>query len=792
MEVEGNSVSVLFSYSARVFFFGACFIISLGSLSASTFVLTFDQGDKESYYDAGCSSLTWNHDEGYLCLSGGVEQTILMSSYPTMPVVSPPQPTAQLGYEFTVLENCYISGFARFAGAEGGNPIVRLWTDDTGEFLGGIQYPWIDIAVGNNAGWSERSIDFYSLLYPLTKGNIYWIANVADGQVGHLVGNLGASAVSGSDYLNITTPWGFWYLDNDERSPGNVTDPTANLMYIPFLEGVADLKLNRFNAAGSIVTKAIDLGATKIDISAFQVIFQTANAGTGFDEIQQTGFLSYDIIYDAIASVGLTPQCSSAFGLAESDDNIAYSEYSTSTFSNISKRYIKLSCEMNTQHRGITPILDQVVIDYNAYPEAIDSSSVLPSDGSSISAENPCFSWNPAFDYDGDAVTYTLSLSASQEFGDLVFSTTVVSIPSSAEVVVNYIDRLNPVTSYYFKIDMQDANSAVVAADRVYSFRTPDVTPNSPATPVIFSPKDEFVADPNPLFSWSDFYDADGDFQSSFWLRVRSATGTYSSGNSMDSGEVLSSENEWTPTGWDLPFGNTYYWRVRVRDDTGFDDSWSEWSAEQLFIRIPQAPSGVSINLPQGETQIKNNDTISITGTAEEGTFCVILIRDQNGRALYDGITFSGLSVGADGLIDAQVSLGNIAVNYRLASQIRVEVVLIDPAGHRSAAASSAFVVFKAGKEQATIYDNLMTPPGVKPVTIRYELPAASNVTITVYAGNGTLVKKITDNQFMPSGVHTAEWFGKNASGNPVASGVYSIHIKTDSYSKLLKAIVVK
>jgi len=652
-----------------------------------TLDISFSAADKTVYYDDAASSLTWDDVRSYLYLPYGTEKNIFKDQYPvTMPTITPQKPTIQMGCSLVILDDCYVRGFARFAGPNGGNPTVRLWTNDSEEKPGGITNPWVDMSVGNTAGWVERLIDFSEDLYPLTAGNTYWLANVADGIDGHLVGNAGA-ANSGCNYVSISEIAGqpqLWYINNDETAPGSSGDPSENLNVIPQLQGVSDMRLNRFNSAGALITKSIDLGATKVEINDFLAAFQTSNAKTGFDAVSKTDVMTYSIKYDMISALNRIPECEAAFSIAQSTGGDTFGDYETSFAGIINKRHIKIKMDLTTGHRGITPIVDSVSIAYNCYPEPIDALSVSPADGDLVTEKSPVFSWEPSYDHDGDTVTYTLSLSATPSFDPLIFSSGAVSVPASTYVAVNCPVELDDKTTYYFRIDATDSNGALTGYDRTFSFKTTS------------------------------------------------------------------------------------------------------------FVKIPQAPTEININPPAGETQIKDNDTIVITGNAEAGTTCGIVIKDQNGKTLTSGITTANLSVGLDGLINAQVSLGKITQNYPLATKIQVEIFLRDPAGNISTTASSSFVVFKAEKEEVKLYDNLMNPADGKPVTIRYELPSASLVTIQVYNRNGTLIKKIIDNQSMGAGVYTAEWLGKNTGGNIVASGVYVIHVKTDSYSKILKAVVVK
>jgi len=230
--------------------------------------------------------------------------------------------------------------------------------------------------------------------------------------------------------------------------------------------------------------------------------------------------------------------------------------------------------------------------------------------------------------------------------------------------------------------------------------------------------------------------------------------------------------------------GTLWSWGRNNYGQLGLDDT-TDRDTPILLLNI-------EISLVSSETEIRDNDILNITGSGQPGTNCEITVEDQKGTLLTEGIETNNLTIGNDGVINAQVSLGKITKNYLLTTKILIKVSLIDGVGNKYATGCSSFVVFKAEKEEVKLYDNLMNPAEGKPVTIRYELPSASRVTIEVYSRSGSLIKKLIDNQSMGAGVYTAEWLGKNMSGNIIASGIYIIHVKTDSYSKILKAIVVK
>jgi len=464
---------------ANAFVIAVFFCVFAGNSFSESLSISFSAADKTVYYDDAASSLTWDDVRSYLYLPYGTEKNIFKDQYPvTMPTITPQKPTMQMGCSLVILDDCYVSGFARFAGSNGGNPTVRLWTNDSEEKPGGITNPWVDMSVGNTPGWVERLIDFSEDLYPLTAGNTYWLANVADGIDGHLVGNAGA-ANSGCNYVSISEIAGqpqLWWIANAETAPGSSGDPSENLNVIPQLQGVSDMRLNRFPDAGSLVTKAIDLGATKVDITDFLAAFQTSNAKTGFDAVAKTDVMTYSIKYDMISALNRIPECEAAFSIAQSSDGVTFGNYETSFAGIINKRHIKIKMDLTTGHRGITPIVDSVSVAYNCYPEPIDALSVVPADGALITAKFPVFSWEPSYDHDGDTVTYTLSLSAAPSFDPLIFSSGAVSVPLSTYVAVNCPVELDDKTTYYFRIDAVDSHGALTGYDRTFSFKT-ELTP---------------------------------------------------------------------------------------------------------------------------------------------------------------------------------------------------------------------------------------------------------------------------------------------------------------------------
>jgi len=80
-------------------------------------------------------------------------------------------------------------------------------------------------------------------------------------------------------------------------------------------------------------------------------------------------------------------------------------------------------------------------------------------------------------------------------------------------------------------------------------------------------------------------------------------------------------------------------------------------------------------------------------------------------------------------------------------------------------------------RELKSLKDHLITKPQV---TIRYELPEDSRVTLFVHDPSGNLVRRLVDEVKRP-GVYEITWNGCDDAGTRLESGLYHIHLKAGS-----------
>ena len=79
---------------------------------------------------------------------------------------------------------------------------------------------------------------------------------------------------------------------------------------------------------------------------------------------------------------------------------------------------------------------------------------------------------------------------------------------------------------------------------------------------------------------------------------------------------------------------------------------------------------------------------------------------------------------------------------------------------------------------------------------IPYQLAKPAEVSVSIYAADGKLVRRLKLGR-MPAGIYqsksrAAYWDGKNAQGEPVASGVYFYTLKAGDFSATRKILIQK
>tara|TARA_B100000959_G_scaffold122167_4_gene128276 strand:- start:4292 stop:4657 length:366 start_codon:yes stop_codon:yes gene_type:complete len=93
--------------------------------------------------------------------------------------------------------------------------------------------------------------------------------------------------------------------------------------------------------------------------------------------------------------------------------------------------------------------------------------------------------------------------------------------------------------------------------------------------------------------------------------------------------------------------------------------------------------------------------------------------------------------------------------------------------------------------EEYALHQNHPNP--FNPVTtIRYDLPQAGDVKLTIYDMLGREMKVLVSQQGMSPGSHTVVWDGTDRLGQPAAAGVYIYQLKSGDFINTKKLVLLK
>jgi hypothetical protein len=74
---------------------------------------------------------------------------------------------------------------------------------------------------------------------------------------------------------------------------------------------------------------------------------------------------------------------------------------------------------------------------------------------------------------------------------------------------------------------------------------------------------------------------------------------------------------------------------------------------------------------------------------------------------------------------------------------------------------------------------------------IRFTLARPEGVTITIFDASGRIVRFLAARAFDRGG-HVVRWDGRNEAGSQVASGVYLYKLRTESFARQKKMVVIR
>jgi hypothetical protein len=95
------------------------------------------------------------------------------------------------------------------------------------------------------------------------------------------------------------------------------------------------------------------------------------------------------------------------------------------------------------------------------------------------------------------------------------------------------------------------------------------------------------------------------------------------------------------------------------------------------------------------------------------------------------------------------------------------------------------------GPSRFALYPNVPNPFNPS-TTIRFDLPQAGEVELTIYDVSGRLVNTLLNGVLMPAGLSEVAWGGIDADGRSVPAGVYLYRLYVGGYSETKRMVLVK
>jgi hypothetical protein len=171
---------------------------------------------------------------------------------------------------------------------------------------------------------------------------------------------------------------------------------------------------------------------------------------------------------------------------------------------------------------------------------------------------------------------------------------------------------------------------------------------------------------------------------------------------------------------------------------------------------------------------------------------------DVNGDTLddlvvyYDTKTLLALG-GGDGRVELR-GAGPIGLHYTGpdgTDYLAPNIFALGTPARRNAGASASPPIIHPERPTTTsllgVYPNPFNPS----TTVRFALASSERVRVRLYNVQGALVRTLLDDD-KPAGEHDVEWDGRDNDGNPLASGIYFVHMRAGSYQTTRKVVMLK
>ncbi|MBF0342226.1 MAG: hypothetical protein HQL95_14870 [Magnetococcales bacterium] len=141
-----------------------------------------------------------------------------------------------------------------------------------------------------------------------------------------------------------------------------------------------------------------------------------------------------------------------------------------------SGRYEVFYYSIEDKTGDISPVKRSIVYKQKAGNTGPNTFSLLsPANGSTSTKTVSIFTWDPAVDPNGDAVTYNLLIAKDSAFQNMVYRQEGITVPSAFLVPAGFVDgatSLEDQITYYWKVEAVDAYGAHIDSKESWHFTT--------------------------------------------------------------------------------------------------------------------------------------------------------------------------------------------------------------------------------------------------------------------------------------------------------------------------------
>jgi len=395
---------------------------------------------------------------------------------------------------------------------------------------------------------------------------------------------------------------------------------------------------------------------------------------------------------------------------------------------------------------------------------------LTPENGTEVTTLTPILDWEDAIDPDPlDEVSYTILI------GDEIPN--LISIDVGTESVYQLTNPLEDNTLYYWKViatDLYGASTENTGGFHTFIVNTENNDPNSfdLITPTEYSVE----IDLTPIFYWENAGDPDIGDTLTFFLYY-----------DMDSlfiatVPVETDSNHYIPS-VPLEDNSTYFWKVIAVDEAGFrasieSDTWLFWTNTEL-----EPPNPFDLLSPENGEEGLPTTPEFVWSTASDN--------DPNDYAVYNlyisqDSTFIQTSFVYEAISDTLFLIPDVLENN---TQYFWRVDAVDTDSLITQSEVWSFIVGYLSSEPEEVFPtkNYLSqnyPNPFNPITnIQFDIKENESGVLSIYNIKGQLI----ESQQFSGGQHNFNWDASKQS-----SGVYLYNLKTDSFSKTNKMLLLK